>query len=187
MKKEDQKLLYKALCGDLPYDGLKIYDSCSEDIFYLYGLDKDAEECVHIAKENGVVHTRQLEEVKPALRPLSDLTKEITHNGKTFVPIKELFRMIAVDIHAHMNSYKEARLRAGLSSKISIDPCIYPEIVFLWSKGVVTYGSCCGHNNIESMVNVSEESIRIMLDLGYTQNYGRKDTFRLKSVLNVKI
>jgi len=28
--------------------------------------------------------------VKPLLRPLSDLTKEITHNGETFVPIEWL-------------------------------------------------------------------------------------------------
>jgi hypothetical protein len=27
--------------------------------------------------------------IKPIMRPLSDLTKEITHNGETFVPIEE--------------------------------------------------------------------------------------------------
>src|SRR6478736_5084359 len=30
---------------------------------------------------------------KPILRPVSDLTKEITHNGKTFVPLVELFNI----------------------------------------------------------------------------------------------
>lgn len=31
--------------------------------------------------------------VKPILRPLSDLTKEIEHGGETFVPLKRLFEM----------------------------------------------------------------------------------------------
>lgn len=29
-------------------------------------------------------------DIKPILRPLSDLTKEITHNGETFVPMEKL-------------------------------------------------------------------------------------------------
>jgi len=32
-------------------------------------------------------------EIKPILRPLSDLTKEIEHNGNKFVPIDELNKM----------------------------------------------------------------------------------------------
>jgi hypothetical protein len=34
-----------------------------------------------------------IEDIKPILRPLSDLTKEIEHNGESFVPIVELFKM----------------------------------------------------------------------------------------------
>ena len=30
---------------------------------------------------------RTLDKIRPILRPLSDLTKEIEHNGKTFVPL----------------------------------------------------------------------------------------------------
>jgi len=30
-------------------------------------------------------------EIKPILRPLSDLTKEIVHNGEKFVPLEKLF------------------------------------------------------------------------------------------------
>lgn len=32
-----------------------------------------------------------MSEMKPVLHPLSDLTKEITHNGETFIPIMRLF------------------------------------------------------------------------------------------------
>lgn len=38
-----------------------------------------------------------LAEIKPYLRPLSFLTKEITHNGETFVPIVELAKIAEKD------------------------------------------------------------------------------------------
>lgn len=39
--------------------------------------------------------------IKPILRPLSDLTKEIEHNGEKFVPMVELLKL------AHESYYKE--------------------------------------------------------------------------------
>ena len=92
-------------------------------------------------------------------------------------------QMVCFEIPAHMNSYKEARLKAGLSSGVCIDPCIVDEIQYLWSLGVITYGSCCGHNKLEPMVNVDDKNIEQMLNLGYVQNHPdpkRKDTFKLK-------
>ena len=94
-------------------------------------------------------------------------------------------QMICVEIPSHMSSYKDIRVEAGLGSEVCIDPCIYDEICELWSKGIITYGSCCGHNMFESMVNVDDKNIQTMLDLGYIQNHPdptRKDTFKLKSV-----
>lgn len=41
--------------------------------------------------------------VKPILRPLSDLTKEIDHNGERFVPIKEIERLFTVEIESEGN------------------------------------------------------------------------------------
>lgn len=93
--------------------------------------------------------------------------------------------MVTVPVPSHMSHYKEARLKSGFSSMISIDPCIYDEIKWLWGNGIITYGSCCGHNVTQSMVNVDQTNIQQMLDLGYVQNHtdpDRKDTFRLKSV-----
>lgn len=92
--------------------------------------------------------------------------------------------MITVETPAHMGAYREARINEGLSDQVSIDPCIYEEICYLWDEGIVTYGSCCGHNLTEAMVNVDEESIPVMLAMGYVQNHtdpDRKDTFRLQS------
>lgn len=93
-------------------------------------------------------------------------------------------QQILVEIPPHMENYRNKRLAEGLSSQISIDPCIYAEIKELWSKGIITYGSCCGHNKVESIVNVAEESIEKMIEMGYVQNHidaTRKDTFKLKS------
>ena len=94
-------------------------------------------------------------------------------------------QMIVVDIPPHMREYKSNRTKEGLSDKICIDPCIIEEIQYLWKKGIVTYGSCCGHNKFESFVNVSDKDIDIMISMGYIQNHpdkDRKDTFKLKSI-----
>ncbi|MCT4238497.1 hypothetical protein HZP42_19675 [Elizabethkingia anophelis] len=40
---------------------------------------------------DGITYGRTLQEIKLLLRPMSDLTKEITHNGETFVPADILF------------------------------------------------------------------------------------------------
>lgn len=93
-------------------------------------------------------------------------------------------QMITIEIPPHMNDYKIARERDGLSNLVSIDPCIYNEILELWSLGIITYGSCCGHNKFESFVNVADKDINKMIELGYIQNHpdkNRKDTFKLKT------
>lgn len=43
-----------------------------------------------VMEADGSLDSLQGEYIKPILRPLSDLTKEIEHNGETFVPIIEL-------------------------------------------------------------------------------------------------
>jgi len=94
-------------------------------------------------------------------------------------------QQIVVDIPDHMGEYKQRRLEAGLSSTICIDPCIIEEIQALWRLGITTFGCCCGHNLSNPMVNVSDQDIERMLELGYLQEHhdpSRKDTFRLKSV-----
>lgn len=69
-----EKLEFKHVANYLPY-GLKInrYDKLGNLIF------KNTE--LHY------LHLEWISQIKPILRPLSDLTKEIEHNGKKFVPI----------------------------------------------------------------------------------------------------
>jgi len=52
-------------------------------------IDKDIEEQIELVRDDDL-DFRKLDSVKPILRPLSDLTKEIEHNCKKFVPVKEL-------------------------------------------------------------------------------------------------
>lgn len=66
---------------------------------------------------------------------------------------------------------------------VMIDRCIVDEIKFLWSKGIRTYGSCCGHGKMVPMVNVHEDDMPVMLELGYIGGKNRfgAPTFALKS------
>ena len=45
--------------------------------------------------------------IKPILRPLSDLTKEITHKGEKFVPYIELLRLSSFDVDNMTNEELE--------------------------------------------------------------------------------
>lgn len=91
-------------------------------------------------------------------------------------------QQVLFDIPPHMESYRVARVKEGLSDKICVDPCIADEIQELWSKGITTYNSCCGHNKVESFVGVDYKDIERMLELGYVQNETQNFIFKLKSV-----
>ena len=54
------------------------------------------------------------------------------------------------------------------SKYIYVDKCLVDEIRYLWKCGVITTGCCCGHNIVEPMINVHEDSERLMSDLGYS-------------------
>lgn len=107
-------------------------------------------------------------------------------NCKNITPqSKECYaQQVLIDIPSHMEAYRNARLKEGLSAQISIDPCIVAEIKYLWSQGIITYGCCCGHNKFESMVNVNDDNSKEMIGMGYVINHpdkSRIDTFKLKS------
>lgn len=107
-------------------------------------------------------------------------------NCKNITPASpEAFaQQIVLPIPPHMSKYSEAREKAGLDPTVCIDPCIVDEIQDLWSKGIITYGCCCGHNLHESFVNVDNSHVELMISLGYKMNHEdktRKDTFKLKS------
>ena len=72
---------------------------------------------------------------------------------------------------------------------LSIDACLKDEILFLWKKGIITTGCCCGHNKGEKFkyIGVHESCIQKMYDLGYENqknlmDESRIDGFKPKSV-----
>lgn len=93
MKKEE------FLAFSLPY-GLKVYDCIGKSI-ELVDYSKGCPKCVCEAigktkNENKCVNVFQAafdKQLKPILHKLSDLTKEIEHNGEKFVPIIELAKI----------------------------------------------------------------------------------------------
>jgi hypothetical protein len=48
-----------------------------------------------------------------------------------------------------------------------IDNCLISELQSLWEMGIKTFGSCCGHNKQNGYIDVDNEAIPIMLELGY--------------------
>lgn len=53
---------------------------------------------LYVGKRHGYLKLVWFDEIKPLLRPLSDLTKEIEHNGERFVPIERISEMYGIDI-----------------------------------------------------------------------------------------
>ena len=98
------KLEIKHLAPYLPY-GLKVYHSAfmfrsnwnENEIGVMVGatdnIQNETFDIVMIRERDKYKLQDSRNHFKPILRPLSDLTKEIEHNGEKFVPILELARL----------------------------------------------------------------------------------------------
>jgi len=80
-----KQLEMKHLSPYLPY-GLQLYDSYDDMNVSLRGLILDDTEPVKVSKFFHLIKSRKMDEIKPILRPLSDLIKEININGETMAP-----------------------------------------------------------------------------------------------------
>jgi hypothetical protein len=86
------------------------------------------------------------------------------------VEIQEYQNQVTVPVPPHMETYRLARVRAGLTPIISVDRCVLGELITLWRKGVRTGGSCCGHNRLPSMINaLTPEDGALMEAMGYVR------------------
>jgi len=63
----------------------------------------------------------KIENIKPILRPMSDLTKEITRNGETFVPLHIILEAYCFDLakmdEEYILSFKESLIEVDMSYK----------------------------------------------------------------------
>ena len=66
---------------------------------------------------------------------------------------------------------------------IGIDRCVLKEIQYLWSIGIRTYGSCCGHGIKVAMVNVHTDDMQRMIQMDYIGGINKHGcpTFALKT------
>ena len=81
-------------------------------------------DCIGVEyKYNVGEYEKNFEDVKPILRPLSDLTREIEHNGERFVPIIKLsndiadFAQVVSTGYANKNYYVNFRVADGYVKK----------------------------------------------------------------------
>ena len=65
---------------------------------------------------------------------------------------------------------------------ISVDKCLKDEILYLWGRGIITGGCCCGHSILPPTIAVEEEFIPKMLELGY-KKYNKDFIFIAKTKL----
>lgn len=83
----EKKLTINDLAPYLPY-GLntnngKLWAICNDNF-------------VKCKLDDGEIVKGKIEDIKPLLLPLSNLTKEITHNGETFVPIVRINEILGI-------------------------------------------------------------------------------------------
>ena len=80
----------------MPYE-LKMQNRIANNLGILYRVAIRTDGDIHLyVNMNTVVFTDSINEFKPILHPLSDLTKEIEHEGEKFVPLLELAAIATV-------------------------------------------------------------------------------------------
>ena len=84
MKQEDKELLLIDLCARLPY-GVKCYEADVEYTFDIIGTTSNNKEFVF---SDG--YERNLEQIKPYLRPMSSMTEEERKERLSFFQVVEL-------------------------------------------------------------------------------------------------
>ena len=86
-----EQLTLEMLCGYLPY-GISLIDEEINEKFYLAGINYSNNEVLIHDNIDGSIEEYGISFLKPIFRNLqTDLTKEIEHKGKRFVPLRKLF------------------------------------------------------------------------------------------------
>lgn len=78
----------KEICPYLPY-GLKVTFEGDEYSHTIVGVE-DTTNGIRLISPFNDYGQADISKVKPILRPLSDLTREIEHNGEKFIPMEKL-------------------------------------------------------------------------------------------------
>jgi hypothetical protein len=144
------KLEIKHLAPYLPY-GLKVQHTTfvefGKTIERIQTLECLSDECATFPSGMDYYFDDENEcEIKPLLRPLSDLTKEIEHNGERFVPIEKLKEMYGMTILMSNNKSNEP------VAPLKLEPYIIIQQLFEWHFdvfGLINSGLAIDLNTIQ--------------------------------------
>jgi len=96
-----------------------------------------------------------------------------------------------VDIGSYENQvtvlypFSTKRYPDRFTKKVGIDKCILPEILYLWSKGIKTTESCCGHNKRAGYIAVEEVYAPLMKVLGYERDMSCSNSSNRNDVYSI--
>ena len=74
------------------------------------------------------------------------------------------------------NRFIKCNSTDGYKDVVFVDECIADEVNQLWDKNIHTCGCCCGHNKDIGFIQVVDEDIIKMQELGY-EKYIYEDEF----------
>lgn len=75
-----------------------------------------------------------------------------------------------IDFGTYANTVK-LTISWGGGELVDIDKCLQEEILSLWALGIQTIESCCGHNKKLGYIAVKPQSVFLMQNLGYEQDF----------------
>ena len=126
------KLEIKHLASYLPYE-LKGF--CTDDlqgVEIMNGLQKISDSCIEVISDK---EPMDLIYFKPILFPLSSLTKEITINGETFVPIYKIYEFEQWDTDELEEIINDGTIE-GIYSDLDLITYSQTERLFEWKIDV---------------------------------------------------
>jgi hypothetical protein len=112
IKQKTMNLEFKHIASNLPY-GLKAADKhgnvkevCMYQVPFQSGLSNP--ESVSLVGLNLLLEPEKyrVDTMRPILRPLSQLTEKISHNGEEFVPLVRLYEMAVTNIYTFVPEYE---------------------------------------------------------------------------------
>ena len=78
---------------------------------------------------------------------------------------------VILDVPIHMYPLYDCEGNIKINQNISIDKCLVNEIKYLWYNDIFTIGCCCGHNKQDGYIQVVDEDVQKMKNLGYKVKY----------------
>lgn len=141
------KLTIEHLAAYLPY-GLKCLDLKTEPDSNIFTLESAS---IHrVVSDSEGNFDIGFEEIKPILRSLSDLTKEIEHNREKFVPIERLLKERECDAEYEFIEAIEDDW-ASAESKFEFAPYSIIKKLHSWhfdTKGLIEAGLAINYNEL---------------------------------------